>query len=214
MKKESTTLWGILILAVGVIFLGNSFSWWNIDIFFDGWWTLFIIIPSIYGLIKKEWTSSIFGLIIGILLLLASQDIITWKVVWQSFFPIILILIGLSLIFKPKMKYPKVNHEGLQEYVGIFSTNETKITEEFKGARAVSIFGEVNLDLRKATIKEDIVIDCVSVFGGIDIKLPRNVRVKANGVPIFGGVENKCDEEDGPTIIINYVCVFAGIDVK
>lgn len=115
---------------------------------------------------------------------------------------------------KTQDEISKKHHKSIQEYVGIFSSNKAKVTDEFKGTQEVSIFGGVELDLRKAIIKEDIVIDCVTVFGDIDIKLPRNVKVKTNGIPIFGGIENKCDEEEGPTVLINYVCIFSGIDVK
>ena len=47
--------------------------------------------------------------------------------------------------------------------------------------------------------------------------LPDNVKIKTSGVPVFGGIENKkenCKAENAPTIYINYVCVFAGVDLK
>lgn len=214
MRKFDSVFWGLVVIAVGVIFLGNSLSFWNIDLFFDGWWTLFIIIPSIYGLFKQEWISSILGIVIGALLFLACQDYITWSMVGRLFFPILLILIGLSFIFKPRVKSVSVNKKGLPEYLGIFSGNDVVINDEFKGASLVSVFGGVELDLRDAKMDKEVVISAVSVFGGIDIKLPRNAKVKTSGIPIFGGVENKAVQEDGPTVIIDYVCIFGGIDIK
>ena len=73
----------------------------NINIFFDGWWTLFIIIPSFIGLFKdNEKTGNFIGLLIGIALLLACQDFLDFDLIWKLAFPAILITIGLSIIFK------------------------------------------------------------------------------------------------------------------
>ena len=38
---------------VGVIFGLNALGITDINVFFDGWWTLFIIIPSIIEIIKE-----------------------------------------------------------------------------------------------------------------------------------------------------------------
>lgn len=213
MKKVGSIFWSLILIAVGVIFFGNLLEFWNLEIFFDGWWTLFIIIPSLYGFFKREWISSTLGLIIGILLLMAARDYIEWNIVGKAFIPILLIVIGISLIFKPK-RHVSVNEKGLPEYIGVFSGNEEKITDTFKGAECVSVFGSVSLDLSKAKIKEDIIIECVAVFGGITIKLPDNVKVKTSGVPIFGGLENAVTNQDGPIVEINYVSIFGGVDLK
>jgi len=214
MRKFGSVFWGLVVITVGVIFLGNSLHFWNVEVFFDGWWTLFIIIPSIYGLLKQEWISSILGIVIGVLLFLACQDYIVWSMVGRLFFPILLIVIGLSFIFKPSVKSVSVNKKGLPEYLGIFSGNDVRISDEFKGASLVSVFGGIELDLREAKLEKEVVISVVSVFGGVDIILPKNVKVNTSGVPIFGGVENTAVQGDGPTVVIDYVCVFGGIDIK
>ena len=45
-------------------------------------------------------TGSIVGLLIGTLLLLGCQDIIRFDLIWKLAFPVILVIIGSSLIFK------------------------------------------------------------------------------------------------------------------
>ena len=49
MKKSSSIIWGIVLIIIGAVFALNSLDITDIDIFFDGWWTLFIIVPSAIG---------------------------------------------------------------------------------------------------------------------------------------------------------------------
>lgn len=46
MKNVRNVLWGIVLIAVGVIIALHAFGVADINIFFDGWWTLFIIVPA------------------------------------------------------------------------------------------------------------------------------------------------------------------------
>lgn len=209
MKKN---LLGVLIVLIGIIFLGNNLEIWNIDIFFKGWWTLFIIIPSIKGLFKREYISSLLGLSIGILLLLSSNDIINWDMVGKIFIPIVIIMVGVSMLFKSK---PVISNKEKDTYFGIFSGTEEKITKLNKNLTCISIFGGIDLDLRNAKIEKDVKIECISIFGGIDLKVPNNVDIKSSGIPIFGGFENKnnTDKSKKNTIYIDYVCIFGGVDV-
>ena len=50
MKNVRNVLWGIVLIAVGVIIALHAFGVADISIFFDGWWTLFIIVPCTVGL--------------------------------------------------------------------------------------------------------------------------------------------------------------------
>ena len=77
MNKISNLLWGLVFIVVGVIFGLNILDITDINIFFDGWWTLFIIVPCFIGLFKDEDKSgNLIGLIIGVCLLLGCIDFI------------------------------------------------------------------------------------------------------------------------------------------
>ena len=54
MKKFGNVLWGIVLIIIGLIIGGNALGITDINIFFDGWWTMFIIIPCFIGLFKEE----------------------------------------------------------------------------------------------------------------------------------------------------------------
>ena len=70
--------------------------------------------------------------------------------------------------------------------------------------------------LYHAYLQEDIVVNCTTVFGGIDIFVPANVNVQVSSVPIFGAVSNHVKNRNAgaPTIFINATCMFGGIDIK
>lgn len=43
---------GIVLIILGPIVGGNTLGITNINIFFDGWWTLFIIVPCFIAYLK------------------------------------------------------------------------------------------------------------------------------------------------------------------
>lgn len=225
MNKISNLLWGFVFIVVGVIFGLNILDITNIDIFFDGWWTLFIIIPCFIGLFKDEDRSSnLIGLIIGICLLLGCMDIVEFSLIWKLMVPAILVMIGLSLIFKDalnskvKKEIKKLNKTDSKEYCACFSGQTIDFNEEeFKGCSMSAIFGGIKCDLKNAIVKEDVVINATSVFGSITIYVPNDVNVKINSTSIFGGVsdERKDKSKDNEhTIYINATSTFGGIEIK
>ena len=101
MNNLRNILWGIVFTTLGVIIGLNTLNITDINLLFDGWWTLFIIIPCFIGLFKVEdKTSNIIGLIIGIVLLMGCQKIIDFDKIWGLILPIFLIVVGLSFIFR------------------------------------------------------------------------------------------------------------------
>ena len=71
MKKITKILWGIVLIVLGVIFALNALNIADINVFFDGWWTLFIIIPSLISLFNDhDKVGGLIGIAIGVFLLL------------------------------------------------------------------------------------------------------------------------------------------------
>ena len=92
---------GFVLIFIGIILGLNAFGITSINIFFEGWWTLFIIIPSLIGLIEdKDKTPSLIFLILGIWLFLASRDLIEFGLLIKLLLPALLIAIGLLIVFK------------------------------------------------------------------------------------------------------------------
>lgn len=226
MKDYTKYIIGFLLIFIGLILGLNAFGITNINLFFSGWWTLFIIIPSLVGLINdKEKTSSLIFLIIGVWLFLAERDLIEYELLIKLLLPVILISIGLLLVFKDvlsingkEIKKINANNKESNNYIAVFGSQDLKFEDEkAENLDLKSLFGGIKLDLRDAKIERDIVINTLSVFGGIDIYVPDDVKVKVSSTPFFGGVEVKRKKQSSKkeiTIYLNSVCIFGGVDVK
>ena len=227
MKQFSKILWGIVFITIGLILGLNALEITNINLFFNGWWTLFIIIPCFIDLFKdKDKTGNIIGLLIGILLLLACQDILSFDIILKLAIPVILVIIGLSFIFKDiinskvknEIKKLNKNSNDNNDYCATFGRVTVDFTnEEFKGCSLSAIFGAATCDIRKSKINKDVVINASSIFGGIEIFVPDGYKVKVSSTSIFGGVENEYNNNDtdaAKTIYINATCIFGGIEIK
>ena len=173
MKKLTKILWGIVLVLAGVLFALNALGVTNYDVFFDGWWTLFIIIPCFVGLITdRDKTGSIIGLAIGVLLLLWQQEIIELDFVWKLFLPALVIILGLKLIFgntfkkkdREKIEELKKMSGDLKSNFTIFSGSDLNYNGEFfDGAEYTAIFGGIDVDLRGAIIEKDCIINASAI---------------------------------------------------
>ena len=225
MKKTGSVLWGIVLIAAGVVLALNLFNITDINIFFDGWWTLFIIVPSAIGLfIEREKTGNIIGIAIGVFLLLCCQDILSFSMFWKLLVPAIIVIVGLKMVLtglfgnKANEIMKKLRLEGKQprSSFAAFSGGDLNYDGEvFEGAELTAIFGGVECDLRNAIIEKDCAIQVSAIFGGIDIFVPVGINVKVNSNSIFGGVSNKTAvHQNAPTIYVSGTCMFGGVEIK
>jgi len=223
--KKSSILWGIAFVAVGVILALNALDITDIDLFFDGWWTLFIIVPCGVGLFtEREKFGNATGTVIGILLLLGCQDIIDFSLLWKLLVPAIIVAIGLKMLFgglfskKSNELLDKLKEDGKTPKGGCATFSGCDLNydgEVFEGAELTAVFGGVKCDLRKAIIKEDCAIQVSATFGGITILVPETVNIKVSANGMFGGVSNKTPvRKDVPTIYISGTCMFGGVGIK
>ena len=228
MKKIGNVLWGIVLIVIGLILGLNALNITHINIFFSGWWTLFIIIPCFIGLFnEKDKTGNIIGLFIGIVLLLCAQNLLRFDIVWKLALPTILVIIGISIIFKNSLnskfnnEIEKINHISNKdsEYCSTFSSQDIGFeNQEFKGANLTAVFGGVKCGLRKSIINEDQVVNCSAIFGSIEIIPSEEINIKVKSNSIFGGVsnerKNKEINKELKTVYINAFCLFGGVSIK
>ena len=223
MKKVENILWGVIFIIIGLILGLNAVGITNIDIFFEGWWTLFIIVPSVVSIAKNYKDASAYiWLIIGIALLLAAQGIIDMSIIGKLILPAVLVAIGVGIIFKDTVsskvnsKIDELNKSNKEEFYATFSGQKLNFAgDDFNGVSLNAIFGGIDLDLKNANIVEDKIINATSVFGGINILVPENINIQVKSTSIFGGVNNKTkNKEEQPTIYVKAFCLFGGVEIK
>lgn len=227
MKKISKILWGLALIAIGGIFALNAFGITDIDIFFDGWWTFFIIVPCFIGLFnEREKTGNLIGIAIGVFLLLCCQNVLDFDILWKLAVPAIIVIIGLKLILtavfgdqaSKMISDSRKKGDNVKVGCATFSGQDLNFYgEKFEGAELTAVFGGVKCDLRNSIIEKDCAVTASATFGGIDIFVPDNINVKVSSNSIFGGVseKNKRPYIDGaPTLYVNATCIFGGVEIK
>ena len=220
MKNCKNIILGIILIVVGVWFGLYATGVVKVNLLFDGWWTLFIIVPSFLGLFDEDGrTGSLIGLFVGVLLLLSCQDVLNFDIVLKLIVPCVLIVTGLSFIFKGKIKTKNIENvkaAGETNYNATFSGQNLDFSkEEFTGTKLDAVFGGIKCDLRNAIINDDVVIEASAIFGGITIIVPKDVNIKITSTSIFGGVDGKSKmDKPGKTIYVNATCLFGGVEVK
>lgn len=229
MKTVKPIIWGIAIIALGVIFGGSALGLFTLNIFFDGWWTLFIIIPSAVSFITdKEKLSSLGFLAAGIILLLAAQKVFDYDVAWKVILAVFLIIAGLAIIIKNTIhnkndeevakKIKNLEDEKtMDSQTAIFSGSDRTYNDEvFHGSTLAAVFGGVNLNLKNAKFTKDTVIKAFCLFGGIEIVVPDDIVVKLRSGFIFGGFSDdrkNATEKGKCTIYIDAAGGFGGVTI-
>ncbi len=125
------------------------------------------------------------------------------------FWPVIIILIGISLIsrhnhclccdgkrrgwFRQLNDVRKKTEEGKIDYNVILNgSDEIFLGPVFRGGEINTIMGGVKLDLRKTTLPEGTtILNIDSVCGGVDLILPDDWNVEIANNSILGGFDNK-----------------------
>jgi predicted membrane protein len=87
----------------------------------------------------------------------------------------------------------------------------------FRRADLVAIMGGCELDLRKAAINGEAVIDVFAMWGGIEIRVPEDWTVVSEITPLLGGVEDKTRPPQSATahrVTLRGFAIMGGIEIK
>lgn len=157
-KNISRILWGlcILLFGVGMILYATGVIQ---NLLFDGWWTVFLIIPGIAMLFQRGCrTGGSVLVLLGVYFLLREQQVIHFRLSWPLILGIILVYIGIVLLFgwlfHPKARkdntrscFPFQNQNGSVDFndfpsyqavfAGVERNNASKGVERSQGERSV-----------------------------------------------------------------------------
>src|SRR5699024_249549 len=90
----------------------------------------------------------------------------------------------------------------------------------FKGGDVMTIFGGAKIDLRDVELStKNAHLELVSIFGGVTLFVPANIRIEISGTPIFGGWDDKTrkgnyHDESVPVLKVKCLPIFGGVEIK
>ncbi len=212
-------LTGILVLLLGV---GALLDAVNVIPFWEqlgNYWPLIFVTVGLVIFLSnpRQYISALAFIAAGSVLQLNELGVISINV-WDVFWPIILIAVGISIIMNRVASPKQVKTQDSDAISAIFAGNETISTsKDYQGGKATAILGGIVIDLRDATIKKEATLEVFSLLGGIEIKVPREWNVQHSVFPILGGVESKSHsdktKDSAPTLIITGTAVLGGIEI-
>ena len=233
MKQTSKIVFGLALIAAGVIWILNIIGILAFDFSTEGWWTLFIIVPCLFGLFndRGDRVGPLVGIGIGVLLLLAARDIISWNMMWQIGLALMIVGFGVQLLlFKScgcgccgphgSCDHKTILSDGknIHRIDSAFGKQEISFAgEKFEGADVHTSFGGLQLDLRGADIAEQAVIKLNVGFSCVSIIVPEGLAVQVNVSSGFGGVADKRYSKvttGTPLVIIIGEVGFGGVEIR
>lgn len=229
-KPYDRRLWlGIGVVLVGLFFLADNFNLLDYQIrrYFFRWEMILILLGLIFMVGHRNKTTGIILLIVGGVLYL--RDFVHWHFnFWQLFWPALLILIGVMMIFRHKIdrdwrSHTTVSDDDIVDELAFFGGGDRIVkSQQFKGGKVTTVFGGLNYDMFRAKLAPGKnVLDVFCVFGGMKIYAPESWNIKIKVVSVFGGfsekqryIKQETTTDDETQLIIKGTVIFGGGEIK
>ena len=215
---------GLVVVTLGLIALLDNLGVIQVE---SAWrfWPLFLVAFGTARLLRPagqpgRWAGFILVLV-GLWLLLQNLGIMPYRLI--HFWPVIIVLIGLRLVWGGAMQRareaaPAESAARVSSFAMLGGSEHRSNAADFRGGDITAILGGSKVDLRNASIRSgDAVIDCFALWGGIEILVPRNWTVAVQGTPIMGAYEDKSEQNPdsgGPRLVVRGVVIMGGVEIK
>jgi predicted membrane protein len=229
-RSAPTVIFGLLIILIGVFLLLDNFRILYARDYLMYWPVALILL----GILKSLEPSGMAGrtswgivALVGVLLLLDNLEVIFFRL-WDLW-PLVLVLIGFGLLrgaFGARARSffdGRASHAGSDDATISVSaiaggSSVSNASGDFQGGSITAVMGGTKVDLRSASIKRnDARLDLFTVWGGIELLVPKEWEVEIRLSPILGGVEDKTHHPGGagaPRLILTGTVIMAGAEVK
>ncbi len=231
--NDNSRFWiGVFLVAAGTVLFASKMGL-DVPHWLLSWETFLIALGLLIGFKNKFRNPASFILILigGASLL---DDFVPDMNVGNYISPIIIIVLGLTFILRPK-KYksgwrrpdvnnadafaqPAAGYEELIEITAIFGGVKKRIlSKNFRGGDITAFMGGAELNLSQSDIQTFAVLDVSAVFGGVKLIVPPDWDVQNKATAIFGGLEDKRMMHAGVSnkvLIIDGVAVFGGVEIR
>lgn len=215
------------LVGAGLLIVGVGFFLDRLDVVDFGeilstWWPMIIILIGVIQLATRSVPVGAGALVIliGVFFQVNTLDLFDFNL-GQFFWPALLIGIGgYLLITRSQSKGAMVNTDDHLSSFVAFGGVESKLeSQTFQGGSAIALFGGSEIDLSQARLAPDgAELDLTAAFGGVEVTVPADWKVRMSGLPLFGALTNKTalkgtGEEDAPELTIRGFAAFGGVEV-
>lgn len=218
-SQFTRTFAGILFLLLGGALLLQNTNVIDIADISKQYWPLLIVLAGLMVLLNnvKSWLFALFLVLLGGLYQLRELDVVSfepWPVIVSLFF----IAVGLSFIFRQSYINKNLTKDQRDDVTAIMGgADTTNASQDFKAAKLTAIMGGAKIDLRKAVIKDEAVIEVFAFWGGVEILVPKDVVIRNRLNNIMAGTDDRTEQESkkgAPVIVITGDIIMAGVDIR
>jgi len=232
-QRRGKVVGGILVVIAGSLFLAKELGA-DIPHWLFTWKTFLIALGIITGVkhnFKNAWW--FFLVAIGGIFLLGDfyPELNIKPFIW----PVVIILFGLMMIFKPRKKFHhhyrkyahhrfnKYGHQGScymredsvsEDYVESTSfmggVKKNVLSKKFKGADITNVFGGAEINLSQADMESTATMELTNVFGGTKLIIPAHWEINSELVSVFGSIEDKRPMQPNTTMGETKILVLKG----
>jgi predicted membrane protein len=235
-SMTSQVLMGVLVIAIGLLFLLD-----NLDIIeiHDAlaFWPLVFIFAGVAKLLDTTspdgYLVGLAGIGIGVTMILHRLGIIyfSWRAVW----PLILIGVGALVVYramtgqrsarfgvavadaKDGMGVPSDAGAQTVDVTAVLGGFERRVhSKDFRGGEVTAVMGGCALDMREASIVGEAVIHVFAFWGGVTLKVPPDWTIVLEGTPIMGGFEEKtvAPPDNSKRLVVRGYAIMGGVEVR
>lgn len=169
-----------------------------------------------------------FLVIAGVLALLNNLGLIFIPSLWRLFWPVVIIWVGVNMLRRHSRGHgvweargdfaPAADADAALNLSAVLGRAQHKSTvRSFSAADLTAFLGEVNLDLRDATMEGNVAtVELFTMMGGMEIFIPSDWTVDNQVTPVLGGFEDKTNrpKDAAKRLIIRGTVMMGGVEVK
>jgi len=231
----SQVVLGLLVIAMGLLFLLDNLDILDIHRAFSFWPMLFVIVGTVKLCDTQTQGGTLLGaglVGIGILMMLDRLDIIDFNL--RTMWPLVLIGLGGFLVTKAVRSRramdggaamngvafvdgARVGADDVVDATAILGAYVRRLsTPNFRGGEITAVMGGCELDMRNCSIQGEAVINVFAFWGGVTIKCPPDWSVTLQGTPILGGFEEKTivPPDASKRLIIRGYAIMGGVEIR
>lgn len=219
---------GVFILALGTLLLLDNLHLANARQVLPYLWPAGFVALGVTTVLRRwgtrGWGWGLVWIVAGVWLLGDQLGIVHFNF-WELFWPLMLLLVGASFVWRaiagPTGGGCGARQSNSDEVVNLFAimagNEQQNSSQAFRGGDVSAFMGGCALDLRQAQLAGgEAVLDLFAFWGGIELRVPEDVEVVSKVVVFMGGIESKTKPRVGAPrgrLVLRGLALMGGIEI-